>query len=245
MTIEDGKFSLRFPMVINPRYIPKAPQVAGIGGVGWGVNTATVPDAERITPSMRHPAAGKANPVKLAVNLNPGMPLAMLQSPYHPVQVAAADNGNYAVTLRDGPVPADRDFVLEWRPEAAASPKATLFTEQRDGEIYLLAMVVPPARDALSDTERLPREAVFVIDTSGSMHGQSIEQAKKALHFAIDQLKPGDRFNIIGFSSKPVPLFAKPAVADAKVRRRRARLRQHAGRRGRHRNAAGPRPCLG
>ena len=214
VSADDGLFSLRFPMVINPRYIPKAPQIAGIGGVGWGVNTATVPDAERITPPMRHPAAGKANPVKLAVSLNPGVPLAMLRSPYHPVQVTEKADGRYDVALRKDAVPADRDFVLEWRAETDESPKATLFAEQRDGETFLLAMVIPPARDAMSDAERLPREVVFVIDTSGSMHGQSIAQAKTALQFAIDQLKPGDRFNIIGFASKPNPLFAKATAVD-------------------------------
>lgn len=209
VTVLDGLYSLRFPMVVNPRYIPKGPQVAGMGGIGWGVNTRTVPDAERITPPMRHPVLGKANPALITVALKPGMSVAALRSLYHEVQVADAGDNSFQVVLRNGPVPADRDFVLEWRPDPGNAPRATLFKEDHDGETYVLAMVIPPAGEAKEGDARLPREAIFIIDTSGSMHGQSIEQAKKALQFALDRLQPNDSFNVIGFSSQPTPLFAK------------------------------------
>jgi Ca-activated chloride channel family protein len=119
--IEDGLYSIRFPMVVNPRYVPESPQVAGIGGTGWAVNTVTVPDAERITPPMRHPAIGKANPVRIAVHLSAGMPVTDLRSPYHQVAVSEAGGNAYAIALAAGEVPADRDFVVEWRPTGCRS----------------------------------------------------------------------------------------------------------------------------
>jgi Ca-activated chloride channel homolog len=73
---------------------------------------------------------------------------------------------------------------------------------------------MPPNAPAAG--ERLPREAVFVIDTSGSMYGTSIAQAKEALELAIDRLASGDRFNVIEFNSYARALFpdARPATRD-------------------------------
>jgi Ca-activated chloride channel family protein len=56
---------------------------------------------------------------------------------------------------------------------------------------------------------------IFVIDTSGSMYGVSIEQARQALQRAIDGLQPGDLFNVIEFSSHATPLFAQSSPATA------------------------------
>jgi len=59
---------------------------------------------------------------------------------------------------------------------------------------------MPPASE-FQTQQRLPRELIFVIDTSGSMHGSSMEQAKQALFLALADLRPEDSFNIIEFNS--------------------------------------------
>jgi Ca-activated chloride channel family protein len=212
--VTDGLFSLRFPMVATPRYIPKGKLVAGVGGMGWGANTVAVPDAERITPPVRDPADALENPVALTVTLDAGTPVESLRSPYHPVQVSETAPAHYQVTLKDGAVPANRDFVLEWRPVTGPLPKPVVFKEVVGDETYLLAMIMPPPRPESPERERLPREVVFILDTSGSMHGASIDQAKQALHFALDRLQPTDRFNVIAFASAPTALFAQPTFAD-------------------------------
>jgi Ca-activated chloride channel family protein len=61
----------------------------------------------------------------------------------------------------------------------------------------------------------MPREMIFIVDTSGSMHGVSIEQARQALLRAIDGLQPGDRFNVIEFNSYPNALFNVSVAADS------------------------------
>src|SRR5436309_6857425 len=81
---DQGEFRLRFPMVVGPRYIPGSAAIAGVPGTGWGVNIVDVPDAERITPPVRHPSEGPINPVSLTVELDAGFPLRRLVSPYHP-----------------------------------------------------------------------------------------------------------------------------------------------------------------
>ena len=207
----DGRFSLRFPMVVAPRYTPPnvaplaeapSPRVQRAGMMGGR-------DRDLFGP-VRHPDAGPGNPVTLTVTLDPGLPLDSLESLYHPVAIAKLDPRRRRITLAEGRMPADRDFVLEWRPKLGAAPEAAVFAEERDGETYLTVLVVPPNPEAEAESESvpgIPRDLIFVIDTSGSMHGPSIAQAAKALEHALARLGPGDRFNVIRFASATDSLF--------------------------------------
>jgi Ca-activated chloride channel homolog len=207
-----GRFSLRFPMVVGPRYIPGDP-APGAGGTGWAGDTDAVPDASRITPPVRHPRHGSINPVTLRVELDPGIPLAGVASPYHAVQTTPRAGGRYEITLQQNSVPADRDFELVWEPAGAAAPSAVLLTEPRGAETYALLMVMPPAGAAVAP-ERLPREAIFIVDHSGSMGGASIVQARAALELALKRLRPVDRFNVIRFNHQTDALFADARPAS-------------------------------
>ncbi|HKQ67519.1 MAG TPA: marine proteobacterial sortase target protein [Methylomirabilota bacterium] len=201
-----GQFRLRFPMVVGPRYIPGAPTQGPSTGTGWADDTDAVPDASRITPPVAHPSLGAINPVALTVELDPGAPLARLSASYHAVSTTPLADGRYRVELAQGPVPADRDFELVWQPSAEATPIATLFTERKGAETFAILMVTPPAAAAV-DRPRLPREVIFVIDNSGSMHGASIDQAKAALKLALERLRPDDTFNVIRFNHTTDSVF--------------------------------------
>ena len=201
-----GQFRLRFPMVVGPRYIPGTPVPLPSSGTGWSSDTVVVPDASRITPPVAHPARGALNPVSLTVELDPGAPLARLAASYHAVDTTPLADGRYRIDLAQGAVPADRDFELVWQANAEATPIATLFTERKGAEMFAVLMVTPPGAAAL-DGLRLPREVIFVIDNSGSMHGASIDQAKAALKLALDRLKPNDTFNVIRFNHTTDAVF--------------------------------------
>ena len=207
-----GQFRLRFPMVVGPRYIPGAPTPGRSSGAGWSGDTDVVPDASRITPPVAHPPRGAINPVALTVELDPGAPLMRLSASYHAVNTTPLADGRYRVELAQGAVPADRDFELVWQPSAEATPIATLFTERRGAETFAVLMVTPP--NASADRLRLPREVIFVIDNSGSMHGASIDQAKAALKLALERLRPDDTFNVIRFNHTTDSVFpgAQPAT---------------------------------
>ncbi len=196
---DGGQFRLRFPMVIGPRYIPGTDQVS---------------DASRLTPPVEHPARGVLNPVSLRVELDPGVPLARVDASYHEIQTTPLAGGRYRIDLTQGSVPADRDFELVWQPTAEATPTATLFTERKGEEMFALLMVMPPAPVAL-DGLRLPREVIFVIDNSGSMHGASIDQARAALRLALARLRPTDTFNVIRFNHTTDALFPEARAATA------------------------------
>ena len=110
-----GEFRLRFPMVVGPRYVPGEP-VAGAGGSGQSLDTDAVPDASRISPPVLPPDRGPVNPVRLRVELDPGVPLAAVESSYHPIHTAPLGGDRYEITLAEQAVAADRDFELVWRP---------------------------------------------------------------------------------------------------------------------------------
>ena len=192
---DGGEYRLRFPMVVGPRYI-----------------TDEVPDASRITPPVQHPSRGLINPVTLRIELDAGVPLARLESPSHAIQTAPLAAGATLIELAQGPVPADRDFELMWQPAAEAAPTAALFAETGGNGTFALLMVMPPAPGTLGPS--VPREVIFVIDNSGSMHGASIEQAKAALTLALGRLQPADSFNVIRFNHTTDAVFggALPAT---------------------------------
>jgi Ca-activated chloride channel family protein len=206
---DNGVFSLRYPMTLTPRYIPGKPLPDKVGS-GWSPDTDEASDASLITPPMV--SASRAHKVSLQASINAGMPLEIIASRYHPVNVAET-NGHYAVSLAGNRVPMDHDFELLWRPVPSSSPRAMAFVEMLQGEPHYLLMVMPPDVGEAT-VVRMPREMIFIIDTSGSMHGVSIAQAKRALQRALDRLQPEDRFNVIEFNSQANPLFATSVAAD-------------------------------
>ena len=220
LSYDRGRFSLRFPMVVGPRYIPGPIRTVSLGNDGWSLANARVPDAGRITSPVIHPDQGKINPVRLSVTIDAGFPLAAIRSPYHAVTMSEQNDGVTTVTLSEGAVPADRDFELVWSPEIGAAPGAGLFGETVGGEQFLLVMVMPPDADDDSRQAVIPREVIFIIDTSGSMSGGSIAQARAALGLAIDRLADGDRFNVIQFNSYTNTLFGAPRQASPRNRKR-------------------------
>jgi len=209
---ENERFHLRFPMAVGQRYIPGTPVIIegqAPTGSGTMLDTDRVPDASRVTPPMQSPGHGPINPVSLSLMLHPGFPIDTVESSFHPIISIPDTDGGYHITLRADAVPADRDFQLTWHPTPRREPIATVFTEQKNGDTYAMLMLVPPTQHD-EKAPRIPRDLTFIIDTSGSMAGPSIDQAKRALAAALTRLSMQDRFNIIQFNHTVRSLFSVP-----------------------------------
>jgi Ca-activated chloride channel family protein len=206
---EDGTFSLRFPLTLTPRFIPGDP-LPSRRGSGWSPDTTRVPDASLITP----PVVTKSGDhrVTLDARIDAGVPLEIIASRYHPIDVQEIGDA-YQVSLMNGTAPLDHDLELLWRPVPAVAPRAMIFSETIKVDQYVLLMLLPPDEDS-TGFDVVPRELIFVIDTSGSMHGTSIDQAKRVLLLALDGLKPTDRFNVIQFNSITNSIFPNSVSAD-------------------------------
>ncbi|MEM7540424.1 MAG: marine proteobacterial sortase target protein [Pseudomonadota bacterium] len=210
---EKGKFSIRFPMTIGIRYIPGSARLTGFDGGGWAFNSDQVPDASTITPPVTETHEGHRNPVSMTVELNAGFPVQEIASPYHDVQVTNIGRYRYRVDLSKATI-ADRDFVLFWRPQPEHAPRAALFNQQAEDGTYGLMMVIPPEEQWVQQAT-LPREIIYVIDTSGSMSGTSINQARRALLYGLSRLRGEDRFNVVQFNSHTSALSPQALPASA------------------------------
>jgi len=188
---KDGSFRLRFPMTVAPRYMPE--------------NTTPMSSAVPVNEAGTNIATSEKHHMHLTVDLDSGFSLRKIESSYHQITTSAVNGSHYMITLGD--VPADRDFELVWQPDLGSEPKSAFFAEKE----YGLIMIMPPAT---TRSARLPKESIFIIDTSGSMEGASILAAKSALQLALDHLDSDDSFNIIEFNSVTNPLWsdARPAT---------------------------------
>jgi Ca-activated chloride channel family protein len=211
-----GRFSLRVPMVAKRRYVGDDATRQSSAVDGAGTPTREAPDAERINPPVADPLSSWAHRVRIGVQIASGFPLERVSSNSHAIEVVKIDEHHHEVRLKGGSVLADRDFLLEWEPRRGSAPTAALFREQREDAEYALLMVLPPDEDQ-TRTRRLSRETILVIDTSGSMAGDSIGQARESVMRALDTLRPEDAFNVIAFASAPRPMFdeSRPATREA------------------------------
>jgi len=121
-------------------------------------------------------------------------------SPTHQVEIRRPDNTHAVckLTLRDSYTP--DDFRLFYGTVNGLVGMNVISYRPSDGDDgYFVMLASPEVKSALA--EKMEKTMVFVFDKSGSMSGKKIEQAKEALKFLINQLKPGDTFNVIAYDS--------------------------------------------
>ncbi len=181
LAYEGGEYRLRFPLAITPRYVPVSAPAGAIPDVPKTAEAFAV-DGPLQQASYSLDREGPVNPVDIAVTIDAGAPLAAVRSSYHDTMIEKSGGNKVAVSLVKEQENADRDFELVWSVTALAAPQAALFTQAIAGKEYALVMVMPPQPDAAESKafQRLPRETILIADTSGSMQGTSMEQAKAA-----------------------------------------------------------------
>jgi Ca-activated chloride channel homolog len=205
---EDGAYEFVFPMVVAPRYIP-----------------AGVKDAARI--SQRPAPTRGGHDISIEVSLNAGVPVEQIRSTSHRVDQVNYSPNSSKVTLREGKVIPNKDFILRYDVTGKRIEDAVLVHRDQRGGFFTL-MLQPP--DKIATEDRTPKEIVFVLDSSGSMEGFPIEKAKEAIRLSLDGLYPEDTFNLITFAGDTEILFDGPVPAtQANLERAQAFL---AGREG-------------
>jgi Ca-activated chloride channel family protein len=208
---EDGAYRFVFPMVVGPRYIPGQPTGKQAGG--WAPDTDKVPDASKITPQVTPNGIRAGHDVSIELAIDAGVPLQRLHSVSHAIDVERTSASTATVKLKNLAEIPNKDFVLKYEvageqvADAVLSQAAPANSKLGPGGYFSL-ILQPPAR--LPESDITPRELVFVLDTSGSMMGFPIEKAKEFINHALDELYPGDTFNLITFSGDTRVLFSEP-----------------------------------
>src|SRR5713101_5144618 len=205
---EDGSYEFVFPMVVGPRYVPGSP--VGAKGNGFAPDTDCVPDASRITPAPPPEGMRAGHDISLDITLDAGVPIDGLTSKTHEVTVERSDDRRALVRLRDQATIPNKDFVLRYDVAGKKIEDALLTHSANNGGFFTL-ILQPPERVTAEDV--MPKELVFVLDTSGSMSGFPIEKAKETMKLAMDNLYPTDTFNLITFSGDEHILFPEPVPA--------------------------------
>jgi len=207
-----GEFSIRFPTTITPRYQPVTNQLQEqfiqTEDNDWTVKTEVIPSMPLLSKNSKI-----ENLISIDVELDAGMPISVIESPYHNVIRQKISSTNYHVSLDDYQI-TNKDFQLRWRAEKSAEPRLAVFTENKtteDDDEYLLLMIAPPEPE---NYQSMPRQLTLVIDQSGSMEGASMIQAALALQAALDKLKSDDKFNVIAFNQQSRSLFDQPVAAN-------------------------------
>lgn len=150
------------------------------------------------TRSVSRAPVGQAS---VHVKLKSTDPVLTVYSPSHEVDVVKKGDHDASVSYESKQDPGDRDFVVVYGLSKEGSVGATLFahSEGEDGGAFLLLLA--PSSE-LEKGRTVAKDVIFVVDTSGSMSGDKIEQTKKALRYCINSMGQDDRFNIVPFATE-------------------------------------------
>lgn len=209
LAYEDGWYSFVFPTVVGPRYNPQGSS----NPVAALPRTDAAERAAGTAVRYLRPSERSAHDLGIAVDVDAGVAIEQIEASH---EIATRRDGEQRahVTLAAGSTMPNRDFILKFR-VAGDTIKSNLltYTDARTQESYFTLLVYPPA--ASTKLERQNVEMVFVVDTSGSMSGQPIAQARDAIDAALDRLERGDTFQIMNFSTDVQQLAARPLPATA------------------------------
>ncbi|HEV7558497.1 MAG TPA: VWA domain-containing protein, partial [Kofleriaceae bacterium] len=195
LPVDDGAVTLRFPLVIAPRYMPGAGLGGEQAGLGSAADTSLVPDASRISPPVM--LAGWSTPVRLGLRVAiQDRGIANVLSSLHAVTTTSRDA--HVVEVQPGER-LDRDFILRWRIDGNELRSNLACSDDADGRggSFMLTLM-PPNTQAVSAK---PRDVIFVLDRSGSMGGWKMVAARRACARMIDTLTASDRFRVIAFDN--------------------------------------------
>ncbi|NOT01581.1 MAG: VWA domain-containing protein [Phycisphaerales bacterium] len=139
----------------------------------------------------------------VVVNIESQVPIKSVFSPTHSVAVNRKSDNRISASYESTGGMSDQDFVLHYL-LSREDFGLTLLTYRDAGEDgYFMARIAP--RMEIDNRDVMAKDVALVMDTSGSMSGRKIEQARDALRFCLNNLNRQDRFTVIPFSHEPKP----------------------------------------
>lgn len=148
-----------------------------------------------------------AKPIKqvsVTLSLDTTRPIKSIYSPSHNIEVNRHNPTKATVGYEETDARPDTDFELIFS-RHQRDIGIDLMTHHDNSERYFMAMISP---GLVTDKQAvLPKDVCFVLDTSGSMMGDKLAQAKQALQFCLQNLNAQDRFQIVRFSTEAERVF--------------------------------------
>jgi Ca-activated chloride channel homolog len=198
----DAVYEFAYPTVVGPRYMGMQTDNSSTNNDHWAAN-----------PYL-HQGKSPQTTLGIAVNLNAGLPIRDISCTTHPVEIAYKGDDSAAVKINPKEkYTGNRDFILHYR-LAGDRIETGLLLASGEKENFFLMMLQPPKR--IKADQIPPREYMFIVDVSGSMHGFPLDTAKVLLKDLIGRLRPDDRFNVLLFSgsARVMSENALPATSE-------------------------------
>ncbi len=209
-----GDYEFVFPMVVGPRYIPGTTIETNTVGGGSALNPMTlnqdtdlVPDASRLNAPILPPGTRSGHDINVTVDIDAGVEIKDVHSPSHQIQIER-EGCQMRVTLSRRDTIPNKDLILRY--QVAGDRTQTTVLSQADERGGHFAVYLIPAIEYPQE-QFVPKDVVFLIDTSGSQHGEPLKKCQELMRRFINGLNPDDTFNIMDFSDttrqlSPVPL---------------------------------------
>ncbi|NPV06750.1 MAG: VWA domain-containing protein [Anaerolineae bacterium] len=142
--------------------------------------------------------------VSISVDIESDVPIRSLYSPSHPVAIDRQGQKRARVGWEARDLTPHTDFALYYT-VSPESPGVNLLSYRGEDREGYFALLITPALSTDED-EVVEKDVVLVLDVSGSMEGEKLEQAKEALTYVLRHLNDGDRYNVIAFSTEVTSL---------------------------------------
>jgi Ca-activated chloride channel family protein len=143
---------------------------------------------------------GNEGNFEMTITLTSKSPIKSVYSPTHDIDIKRKGDHRVEIEYVDTENSSTDDFLLYYTVSKEDFGFNLLTYREKEGKGFFLGMISPSV--LLSDKQIIGKDLMFVLDHSGSMNGEKIEQAKSALLFSLNSLNPKDRFNLITFSDE-------------------------------------------
>ncbi|MGE3628752.1 MAG: PQQ-binding-like beta-propeller repeat protein [Sandaracinaceae bacterium] len=198
---EEGSYRFVYPMVAGPRYQPSP-------------DGDTAPPADGTQQVVLAPGGERPDRVEVTIDADLGTEVRRVSSPTHSIEVTRPNDHAHHVAL-SGPARPDRDLDVRFQVAGEAPTVSVLASPPSADARGNFAVAIHPRMD-VPDDQVMPRELVFVVDTSSSMIGRPMELAQQAMRRALRGLSPTDTFRVLSFSDTTSALSedALPATPE-------------------------------
>lgn len=143
--------------------------------------------------------------ISVKVELKSEERLKNIYCPTHEADIVHKGDYHSVISYEDENIKPDADFKLYFGKNASRIG-LSVFTYKKNKDDGYFFLSASPSLD-INKNQIEEKDLTFIVDVSGSMIGNKIEQAKKALLYCVNNLNDGDRFEIIRFSTEAYALF--------------------------------------
>ena len=199
LKFESGNYEFVFPTVVGPRYIPGTP----IDNSG---DTDQVPDASRITPPVVPEGMRSRHDINVTVEIDVGLAISQVRSPSHQLKIEHLGQIVRIQLAGEDTIP-NKDLILRYQ-VSSQETQSTILTQADDRGGHFAIYLIPALE--YSTDEIVPKDVVFLVDTSGSQSGDPLQKCQELMRRFINGLNANDTFTIIDFSNRVRQLSKKP-----------------------------------